>query len=150
LFHELGLVGLALMLMALGGQFFAAARAASHRESAILTPALQAACIGALAFSFFADTIWFKDYSFPWILLARAARLVPENVAAAVSHRAEAAIASDRAVISSTRKIAVARLFIALSRLQPPTFEIAPTSRSGFNAAPYCYIELTPSIKPYV
>jgi hypothetical protein len=77
-------VGLALMLMSLGGQFFAAARAAMHRESAIVTPALQAAWSGALALSFFADTVWFKDYSFPWILLARATRLVPENVAAAV------------------------------------------------------------------
>jgi O-antigen ligase len=67
---ELGVVGLALLLAALGCHLWAARRARGPGSRALVTRAAQAAGFGALVVAFFGDPQWTKDFWLPWVLMA--------------------------------------------------------------------------------
>jgi O-antigen ligase len=66
---ELGVIGLLLLLAALASHLLAARGARRAHLSGILLPAIEAACFGLLASSFFTDRLWGKVFWLPWILL---------------------------------------------------------------------------------
>lgn len=67
---EFGILGLVLLLAALASHLVAARTARRVGLDGILLAALEAACFGMLASSFFAERLWAKMFWLPWILLA--------------------------------------------------------------------------------
>jgi O-antigen ligase len=67
---EVGIIGLVLMLMALGAHLWAVHRARGLGSAKFATRAAEAACYGLLATSFFSDVMWTKFFWLPWIILA--------------------------------------------------------------------------------
>lgn len=66
---ELGIVGLLLMLIALGCHLWMAHRTRGTDSVSFVTRAAEAACYGLLATSFFSDVLWHKPFWLPWILM---------------------------------------------------------------------------------
>lgn len=66
---EMGILGLALLLAAIGSHLLAARAARNVGYEGVVLGALEAACVGALASAFFADIIWTKGFWLSWTLL---------------------------------------------------------------------------------
>lgn len=66
---ELGIVGLILILAAVGTHIWAAHRSRPQGTDDAMLSAIEAAGIGILVIAFFADMLWSKDFWLPWILL---------------------------------------------------------------------------------
>jgi O-antigen ligase len=66
---ELGIIGLVLMLAALGSHLLAARATKRTGLDGILLSAVEAGCIGMATVAFFADSVWGKAFWLPWILL---------------------------------------------------------------------------------
>lgn len=66
---ELGILGLVLLLAALGSHLLAVHRARKAGGGGIALAALEAACLGVLVLTVFGDQIWRKFFWLAWILL---------------------------------------------------------------------------------
>ena len=68
---ELGIVGLTLLLTAVGCHLYSARRVRRRMDPrAVVAKATEAACYGVLVSVFFGDYLWTKYFWLPWILLA--------------------------------------------------------------------------------
>jgi O-antigen ligase len=76
---ELGIVGLLLMVAALGTHLFAAYRSKANGVDDVLLRAIESACLGMILIAFFADALWSKDFWLPFILLTWAGRISAAN-----------------------------------------------------------------------
>jgi O-antigen ligase len=66
---ELGVVGLALMLAAIGSHLLDVRSTRKTGHSGVALTAIEAACVGQLMSAVFADYLWIKSFWFGWTLL---------------------------------------------------------------------------------
>lgn len=83
---ELGIVGLSLMLAALGCHLLAVKRATKTGAGGVLLAATEASCIGVLVLAFFSDLLWTKFFWLPWIFLTWAIYCAQESRSEVISN----------------------------------------------------------------
>jgi O-antigen ligase len=66
---ELGIIGLVLMLAALGSHLLAVRNARKAGHGGVVLAALEAGCVGLLTLGLFSDQIWKKAFWLAWMLL---------------------------------------------------------------------------------
>jgi O-antigen ligase len=71
---ELGIVGLAFLLLAIVGHLWTTYRKGSTFEVTVVAASIEAACFGFLVIALFGDPLWSKAFWMPWILIVWAAR----------------------------------------------------------------------------
>lgn len=81
---ELGIVGLLLILVAIGSQLWALHRSKLGADD-IMIQAIQGACLGMLVIAFFQDILWSKEFWLVWIMSTWANRI---GVGLETKHRA--------------------------------------------------------------
>jgi O-antigen ligase len=79
---EAGIIGLALMLAALGSHLLAARSARKADGGGVALSAVEAGCVGTLVLNLFGDGIWDKMFWLSWILLIWAIHCARESAVA--------------------------------------------------------------------
>jgi O-antigen ligase len=79
---EAGIIGLALMLAALGSHLLAASSARKADGGGVALSAVEAGCVGTLVLNLFGDGIWDKMFWLSWILLIWAIHCARESAVA--------------------------------------------------------------------